>query len=130
MRRKYTPEDKVASNRYTSLKSRLRLDYDLEQYWTRKDFINWYTRKPKKCCYCGCTSKELDKFYENTNSKRKNTRGKTLEIERKKDKPYSQDNCDFSCYWCNNAKSDVFSPDEFHRIGKAIGKVIREKLKL
>ena len=128
MRRKYTPEEKVASNRYTSLKSRL--DYDLEQYWSRKDFIAWYTNKPKKCCYCGCTSKELDQFYENTNSKRKNTRGKTLEIERKEDKPYSQDNCDFCCYWCNNAKSDVFSSVEFRRIGKAIGKVIREKLKL
>ncbi len=129
MRRKqYTEDEKIASNAYSRLKSKV--NYDLEKYWTRKDFIKWYVDKPQKCCYCQCTKEQLDKFYELTDSKRYVTRGKTLEIERKEDKEYSENNCEFSCYWCNNAKSDVFSPEEFQQIGEAIGRVIKDKIKL
>jgi hypothetical protein len=128
MRKKYTEKEKIASDRYTEIKSRVY--YDLEQYWSRKDFINWYITKTQKCCYCHCTLEELAKFYDLTNSKRKNTRGKSLEIDRREDNQYTENNCDFCCYWCNNAKSDVFSFDEFHHIGKAIGEVIKEKIKL
>jgi len=127
-RKKYTEKEKLASNTYSRLKSKV--EYDLEQHWSRKDFIKWYIGKAQECCYCRCTKEQLDKFYKLTNSKRYVKRGKTLEIERRKDKEYSKDNCDFSCYWCNNAKSDVFSSDEFQQIGEAIGKVIKEKIKL
>ena len=127
MRKRYTEKEKIASNRYTNIKSRV--DYDLERYWARGDFINWYVNKPQVCCYCHCTKEQLDKFYDITNSKRKVTRGKTLEIERREDKQYTEGNCDFSCYWCNNAKSDVFTSDEFRLIGEEIGKVIKEKIK-
>ena len=119
----YTEEQKLASNRYSSIKARVA--YKLEEVWPREDFINWLISKEKKCCYCGCTQCELEKFYENNESKRKRTRGKTLEIERKEDKAYSSSNCELSCYWCNNAKSDVFSFDEFLPIGFEIGKAIR-----
>lgn len=127
-RKKYTEKEKLASNTYSRLKSKV--EYDLEQHWSRKDFIKWCIGKDQECCYCHCTKEQLDKFYDLTNSKRYGTRGKTLEIERREDKEYSEDNCDFSCYWCNNAKSDIFSPEEFQRIGNAIGEVIREKVKL
>ncbi len=123
---KYTPEQRTASNRYSSLKSRV--DYDLEKYWLRKNFIDWYLNETKKCCYCGCTSEQLNEFYKITHSKRKSTRGKALEIERKEDKPYSEENCELCCYWCNNAKSDVFSAEEFSCIGKAIGSVVMAKI--
>jgi hypothetical protein len=129
MRKKtYSEEEKNASETYTRLKSKV--DYDLEQHWSREDFIKWYVNKPQKCCYCQCTKEQLAKFYKLTNSKRYNTRGKTLEIERREDKEYSRDNCDFACYWCNNAKSDVFSSEEFNKIGEAIGSVIKEKINL
>lgn len=119
----YTDEQKFASNRYSSIKARV--NYPLEEAWPRADFINWFINKEKKCCYCGCTQSELDSFYNKNASKRKLTRGKTLEVERKEDKEYTRNNCELSCYWCNNAKSDVFAFDEFLPIGTQIGKVIR-----
>ena len=126
MRKKYTEKERYASNRYTSINSRVA--YDLSQYWSRASFIKWYISEPQVCCYCGCTLEELFKFYDLTDSKRKKTRGRTLEIDRKDDSRYSEGNCVLSCYWCNNAKSDVFSYDEFHHIGKTIGHVIKDKI--
>lgn len=119
---------RYASNRYSSIKQRV--DYNLEKYWTREDFISWYEDELKVCCYCGCTVDELQLFYDLNNSKRKITRGKSLEIERKKDEPYSPDNCKLSCYWCNNAKSDVFTFEEFQQIGESIGEVIKNRIKI
>ncbi|MFC1671294.1 hypothetical protein ACFL20_12955 [Spirochaetota bacterium] len=119
-------EERFASRRYSSIKSRV--NYDLEKKWSREDFIKWWVAHDKKCCYCKCTIDELHKFYKITKSKRKSTRGKTLEVERKKDKKYKKDNCELCCYWCNNAKSDVFSYEEFINIGSEIGKVIRKKI--
>ncbi|KOH46766.1 hypothetical protein NC99_04170 [Sunxiuqinia dokdonensis] len=34
----------------------------------------------------------------------------------------------FSCYWCNNAKTDTFSSEEFKIIGKEIGKIWEKRL--
>ena len=128
MTKKYSENEKIAAARFNSLKSRV--NYDLEKYWPRKNFINWYVNQNHKCCHCGCTLEELEKFYELTDSKIKNTRGRTLEIDRKEDVEYTEDNCQLSCYWCNNAKSDVFSCDEFRQIGEAIGRVIKNKIKI
>ena len=128
MKKKDTEKERLASDRYSQLKSRV--SYDLEKHWTRKDFIDWYVNKPQECCYCHCTKEELDKFYNLTDFKRKNTRGKSLEIERRKDGKYTKTNCALCCHWCNNAKSDVFSSEEFGPIGEAIGKAIKEKIKL
>lgn len=124
MKTKYSEEEKIASKRYGSIKSRVD-----NLKWKRKDFISWYIVETQTCCYCGCTLEELKKFYDANSSKRKRTRGRTLEIERKKDCEYSDTNCALCCYWCNNAKSDVFSPAEFLNIGVALGKVIRDKIK-
>ena len=126
---KYTlAAEKIASNRYSSIKARV--DYKLSDYWTRDDFIKWYTEKDKVCCYCGCTEKEISDFYSAPKEERAKriTRGKSLEIERKKDQKYSEDNCELSCYWCNNAKSDVFTYEEFIPIGKVIGDTIKKRL--
>jgi|TARA_B110000902_G_C14124568_1_gene519547 hypothetical protein len=139
----YSAEKKIASQRYSSIKSRViktravvsavgpakKDGYFLEKYWKRADFINWYVNGEKKCCYCETSSEDLSKFYDSNKSKRKLTRGQSLEIERKEDTEYTEDNCKLCCYWCNNAKSDVFSFEEFTKIGQAIGLVIKEKLK-
>jgi hypothetical protein len=34
----------------------------------------------------------------------------------------------FSCYWCNNAKSNFFTSEEFEEIGKIIAEIIHKKL--
>jgi len=55
---------------------------------------------------------------------RKGRRGISLEVDRKDGKKeYSPGNCVLACYPCNNAKSDVFSYNEFLEIGKVISKV-------
>ena len=55
---------------------------------------------------------------------RKGRRGINLEVDRIEPKElYSPKNCILACYPCNNAKSDVFSFEEF----KEIGKIIQEK---
>ena len=87
-KKKYTEKERIASDAYSRLKSKV--DYEFEQYWSRNDFIKWYVDKPQKCCYCQCTKEQLDRFYKLTNSKRYNTRGKTLEIERREDKQYNE----------------------------------------
>jgi hypothetical protein len=124
--KKYSEEQSAASKRYSSLQSRVK--YNLKDYWDRGKFIDWYITKKKKCCYCGCTEDELTAFYKSDDSKRKRTRGQNLEIERKEDKEYSDDNCDLACYWCNNAKSDVFTVQEFEPIGKTIGNAIKARI--
>jgi 5-methylcytosine-specific restriction endonuclease McrA len=53
-----------------------------------------------------------------------------LELERKKPNE-SYDNTDnlvLCCYWCNNAKTDEFTEEEFKEIGKVIGKIWQTRL--
>jgi hypothetical protein len=90
-------------------------------------FYKWYDKKAieqqNQCEYChlpGDTMQYYGKNFRldgNGNPKR----GKRLEIDRKDNsEPYSPHNCVLACYPCNNAKSDVFSYDEFIKIGKTI----------
>ena len=54
-------------------------------------------------------------------------RGKRLELDRvNPNLPYDNlDNIVWCCYWCNNAKSNFFTNDEFLPIANAIGNVLR-----
>lgn len=90
-----------------------------------KNFYTWYENQAKKqkelCEYChlpGDTTAYYGKMF------RKGRRGIRLEVDRKDGKKeYSPENCLLACYPCNNAKSDIFSYDEFLEIGKVISKV-------
>ena len=94
-----------------------------------RNFYNWYQEQADKqknrCAYCdlpGCTKQYYGKTF------RKCRRGLTLEVDRKDNtKPYSPSNCVLACYPCNNAKSDVFSYEEFLEIGQVIGKIKRRR---
>ena len=58
------------------------------------------------------------------------TRGWSLEIDRKKpNHEYSEENCVWCCYWCNNAKTDEFTYKEFKKIGETIKTVWNDRLK-
>lgn len=90
-------------------------------------FYNWSNDKEKVCYYCDIKESDLDSLHTLPGhiNKRYPKRGKSLEIDRKDSyKPYSDiNNLVFACYWCNNAKTDTFSAEEFIPIGKEISKI-------
>lgn len=82
------------------------------------------------CEYCGIS---LEQIYElgnsgQLNNKRSETRGYSLEIDRKNPNlEYTRENCCMSCYWCNNAKTDEFFPHEFKEIARGINHAWNER---
>lgn len=125
-----------------------KLNKDLEPYWrpitkvrdkwkSKKvggnfwDFYNWYMNAEQCCHYCGVTQEELNELHNCGIINKRPTRGKTLEIDRKvPNEPYNKiSNLTYSCYWCNNAKTDTFTEEEFKIIGQAIGVVWKQRLR-
>lgn len=95
------------------------------------DFKEWYEAIERKCYYCHITEDEINQLWEKHPSLTKRNRGLSLEIERlEPDLPYSiTSNLVFSCYWCNNAKTDTFTKEEFSEIGKVIERIWKNRLK-
>ena len=61
--------------------------------------------------------------------RKKTLRGWKLEVDRLNSNfEYNSDNCVMACYWCNNAKTDEFSKDEFKIIGNAISLVWKSRM--
>jgi 5-methylcytosine-specific restriction endonuclease McrA len=121
-------EEKRIKQLYTHKKS---IGLISEKKWKKNKFIEWYKKEEKNgCAYCGLTKKELDIISKKDllHSARSPKRGKSFEVDRKNPKKgYVESNCCLACYWCNNAKSDIFTFDEFKPIGKAMVKIIRDK---
>jgi hypothetical protein len=92
-----------------------------------KDFIN----SKSECEYCHITEDQIKVLIEAQQlNKKKDTRGWTLEIDRiRPNYEYTKDNCVWCCYWCNNAKTDEFSYNEFKKIGKVIESIWNDRLK-
>jgi hypothetical protein len=95
-------------------------------------FHKWFVETERKCCYCDITEVEIKKLIEanQINTKRLTTRGRSLELERKNpNEPYDNiKNLAYCCYWCNNAKTDEFSVEEFSAIGEEVKKVWKKRL--
>ncbi|WNB17546.1 hypothetical protein [Marivirga arenosa] len=84
--------------------------------------------KETECYYCNTSIEKIQELIEAGKIYKKNERGWNLEIDRKEpNQEYFYDNLVMACYWCNNAKTDEFTPDEFKPIGEAIGKVLRSR---
>jgi hypothetical protein len=102
---------------------------------TFKEFSNWFNEADfnEGCKYCGITNERSLELYEmqrngqRPDATRGGKRGKRLELDRvNPNLPYDNlDNIVWCCYWCNNAKSNFFTNDEFLPIASAIGKVLR-----
>ena len=65
------------------------------------------------CSYCGISLAQIEELGKNG----------------KPNLEYSKDNCCMACYWCNNAKTDEFSPREFKPIAEGIRRTWNERLK-
>ena len=96
-------------------------------------FLDWFLHSKfiDGCYYCGTTNEQSSRLYEiRKNRTRGGKRGKRLEMDRiNPDLPYdSLDNVVWCCYWCNNAKSNFFSGQEFKSIAVEMGKALRRIL--
>lgn len=84
-----------------------------------------------QCAYCGLKEEDLNKLNDpNPSTNRYPQRGKFHELERKQpDRAYTDlDNLVVACYWCNNAKTDTFTVQEFIPIAEKIGEVWKTRL--
>lgn len=99
------------------------------------EFLKKYEEleREQQCYYCGITQAEIAQLIELKliRTKRLETRGKQLELERVEPNELYENlnNIKLACYWCNNAKSDEFSADEFKPAGKHIGEVFKNRLR-
>lgn len=94
------------------------------------DFKDWYVNKPKVCYYCELKEEDSQKIVHNgiLTSNRFPLNGETkqgvnraywLEVDKKNPKGvYSRENCELSCYFCNNDKSDVFNHIQYKEFVK------------
>lgn len=117
-------------------------EQDLKQYKNyfvenrlidKKVFTAWYGEDSvdRACEWCKITKNEIIELIEagQINTKRLSTRGRDMEVDRREpNKGYEEGNLALCCYWCNNAKTDEFSEEEFEPIGKSIGAAFRKRL--
>ncbi|MGB5792226.1 MAG: hypothetical protein WBG68_05145, partial [Poseidonibacter sp.] len=122
----------------TNLKKRTEIFEKLKENYIKrfnfifpiKDFKEMNNKN--NCEYCGITLDQINKLGENSklHNKRSDTRGYSLELDRKHPNlEYSKNNCCMSCYWCNNAKTDEFTFEEFKYVALGINNIWNERLR-
>lgn len=125
---------------YEELKQERLVISAIRSLWLRKsislpfiDFYNWYLTQERKCFYCDITEAEIELLIstQRLTTKRLATRGRKLELDRKESEiEYDNfNNIVFACYWCNNAKTDTFTEEEFKTVGKAFKNIWQKRLK-
>lgn len=98
-------------------------------------FSSWYGMNhnhSRECEYCRITELEIKELVDQKKifTKRIYARGMSMEVDKRDPrKPYVLSNLVMSCYWCNNAKTDEFSEEEFKSIAEAIGQIWQGRLR-
>jgi len=95
------------------------------------EFREVFFNNKRKCAYCGVDEDQLCLL-----ETKRAGRGKRLEYDRiissEEDgitsTEYKLCNIVLACYWCNNAKTDTFSPKDFKEIAKGINIIWNNKL--
>lgn len=127
--------DRLYANWYRDFASQLpalQQHFEDHCFLSREKFTEFYNKAGNKCHYCNISEEAISELRElgRIKTKRFITRGKTLEIDRIDSfKPYEEGNLALCCYWCNNAKTDEFSVEEFKKIGKVMERIWQERLK-
>lgn len=108
------------------------------EHKTFEQFESWFNidNFNQGCVYCGTTNEQTLQLYNaqreglRMDGTRGGKRGKRLEIDRRNPNLHYDelDNLVWCCYWCNNAKSNFFSEQEFTPIGRSIGEALRRIL--
>ena len=109
----------------------------IRDLWARKcrdvayeEFEAAYLNTTPHCHYCGITTDQIQQLWELKPDLTKRSRGRKLELERlAPNEEYSNlGNLVFSCYWCNNAKTDTFTEEQFRKVGAVIKGIWEERL--
>lgn len=115
--------------------AKLKALYSRKQYQQRvsfQKFLEYYNGLERVCFYCSITEAEIKQLSERRKiyTKRSKNRGKSLELERiEPNESYDNlENLRLACFWCNNAKSDEFTAEEFRPIANKIGDALRARL--
>jgi len=92
-----------------------------EFFKNHEKFLEWYDKQGETCNYCGITQFELHRIVElrngnlTLNQKTKRSKG-TLEIEKLNPSiGYTYKNSVLSCPFCNNAKSNLISEEDWRK---------------
>lgn len=86
----------------------------------------FFKNELRSCEYCGIKEDQLSDLCKQS---KRSGRGVRLEYDRiKDDQDYRLENVVLACYWCNNAKTDEFSTNEFKEIARGINKTWNRRL--
>lgn len=103
-----------------------------EGFKTFEDFLSWYNKQRKECYYCKTSEETIKQLFQSIFKPQKDAwKYGTLQIDRKKPKGgYSKKNCVLACVFCNNAKSDLITDDDFIKyFKKPMSKYLKDKSK-
>lgn len=99
---------------------------------SQSEFRDLFTSQRELSCeYCLTTETQFQQLIKagQIKTKRLSTRGTTFEIDcRTPHLGYTRGNLAICCYWCNNAKTDEFTKDEFLPVAKALGQIWQQRL--
>jgi hypothetical protein len=105
---------------------------------TVQQFIAWFDQNKfdEGCCYCGTTNETSRKIFDfqinngRNNATRGEKRMRRLELERIiPNEPYDNlSNLAWACHWCNNAKSNFFTAEEFKPLISTAIRTIIDKI--
>lgn len=105
--------------RFNELYTRYYNEQRKELFDNAEKLLEWYDAQNGCCNYCGITQSDLSKIVAKRkgnltlNQKTKRSKG-TLEIEKlDPNKPYTFDNSVLACPFCNNAKSNLISEEDW-----------------
>lgn len=117
---------------HTELIAALQKEYTLDRFPSIFPFQDFEQLTAScKCAFCGISLEEVEVLADKGMLYKKNDRGWSLGIDRlNSNYEYTKENCVMACYWCNNAKTDEFTKEEFLEIAKAIRKVWQARSQL
>lgn len=140
MDRKAKLQGKIIDNIYDEMKkvrSKHEAISQCRRYYTEVEFKKIFPKEElidmvvhsNECYYCKVTKEEIDQLTKEGKVRTKRERGFKFEIDRlNPNKEYTKENCRMCCYWCNNAKTDEFTADEFMEIAKGISQIWKDRL--
>lgn len=116
-----------------SLEAELRVIHDQHHCLSAEEFKQLIGNQTGElaCEYCELTESDIRQLINLglVRTKRLSTRGSTFEFDcRDPEQGYTKNNVALCCYWCNNAKTDEFSTEEFKPAALALAAIWRQRL--